>query len=143
MRYTKLFIFFIILTHFMPPVLFYTPWKQRFSDLFRSYRKRPVTWNGLNSLFSIVLFGSRYSRMDQVKFVEDSHRVLSIGFTTQSTLKFASNSSQKTFGRGSLNPKAAGNKPSKFYNDIKLNHHKFDCAFLNFTIYKKTKSSNI
>ena len=34
----------------MPLVSFYTPWKHQktcFSDLFRGYRKRPVTWNGL------------------------------------------------------------------------------------------------
>ena len=38
------------LTHFMPLISFYTPWKHkktRFSDVFREYRKRPVAWNGL------------------------------------------------------------------------------------------------
>ena len=33
------------LTHFMPLISFYTPW--RFSDVFRGYRKRSVAWNGL------------------------------------------------------------------------------------------------
>ena len=42
------------LTHFMPLVSFDTPWKhqknQRFSNVFRGYRKRPVAWNGLTRL---------------------------------------------------------------------------------------------
>ena len=44
-------IFATSLTHFMPLVSFYTPWKyqknQRFSDVFKAYRKRPVARNGL------------------------------------------------------------------------------------------------
>ena len=35
----------------MPSISFYTPCKtlenQRFSDVFRGYRKRPLAWNGL------------------------------------------------------------------------------------------------
>ena len=42
-----------ILSHFMPLVSFYTPlrtWEnQRFSDVFRGYRKSTVAWNGLIS----------------------------------------------------------------------------------------------
>ena len=34
----------LILTNFMPPGSFYTPWKQQKN---RRYIKRPVTWNGL------------------------------------------------------------------------------------------------
>ena len=37
---------------------FYTPWNQRFSDVFRGYRKRPVTWNGLKAVF-----GSQYKHI--------------------------------------------------------------------------------
>ena len=33
----------------MSLVTCYTPWKHRFSDAFRGYRKRPVAWNGLIS----------------------------------------------------------------------------------------------
>ena len=39
-----------ILTHFMPLISFYTPWKHQLSDVFRGYRKRPVAWNGLKKL---------------------------------------------------------------------------------------------
>ena len=39
------------ITHFIPLVSFYTPWKHQetesFSDIFRGYRMRPVAWNGL------------------------------------------------------------------------------------------------
>ena len=37
------------LTHFIPLISFYTPWKQnqRFSDVFRGCRKRAMAWNGL------------------------------------------------------------------------------------------------
>ena len=47
-----------MLTHFIPLVSFCTPWKPRFSDVFRGYRKGLVTWNGLNalSMTSVVLF---------------------------------------------------------------------------------------
>ena len=31
-------------------ISFYTPWNQRFSHVFRGYRKRPVTGNALNPL---------------------------------------------------------------------------------------------
>ena len=50
------------LTHFMPFVSFYTPLKtsenQRFSDVFRGYRKRPVAWNGLT--FPIITYYYSY-----------------------------------------------------------------------------------
>ena len=39
-----------ILTHVMPLTSFYAPWKHQkvwFSDVFRGYRKKPATWNGL------------------------------------------------------------------------------------------------
>ena len=39
----------------------------RFSDFFRGYRKETLTWNGL---MMVILFGEKYSRMDQVKFLE-------------------------------------------------------------------------
>ena len=42
------------LTHFIPLISFYTPWKHKktrgFSDVFRGYRKRLVAWNGLSLL---------------------------------------------------------------------------------------------
>ena len=42
---------FLVFTHFMPLVSFYTTMKilenQRFSDVFRRYRKRPLSWNRL------------------------------------------------------------------------------------------------
>ena len=47
--------------YFMPLVLLYTPLKtsaiEGFSDVFRGYRKRPVSWNGLTCLlfFSFVV----------------------------------------------------------------------------------------
>ena len=42
-----------LLTHLMPLVSPYTPWKHQrtcFSDIFRGYIKRPVIWNRLNKL---------------------------------------------------------------------------------------------
>ena len=46
------------LIHFMPLVLFYTPLKTLeglcFSDIFRGYRKWPVTWNGLRTVITFV-----------------------------------------------------------------------------------------
>ena len=45
---------FVRLTQFMSLVSLYTTWKQsenqRFCDVLREYRKRPVTWNGLIKL---------------------------------------------------------------------------------------------
>ena len=44
---------FTCLTHFMPLISFDTPWKHQktrgFSDVFREYQKRSVSWNGLKS----------------------------------------------------------------------------------------------
>ena len=44
--------FYNILTHFITLVSFYTPWKHQktFSDVFRGYRKTPVSCNQLKSL---------------------------------------------------------------------------------------------
>ena len=42
-------LFFILLTHFMSLASFYTPWKQRFSDVFREYRNRPLARKELRS----------------------------------------------------------------------------------------------
>ena len=50
---------FNTLSHFVSLVSFFTPWKksenQRFSDVFRGYRKRPVAWNGLIQCFSVFI----------------------------------------------------------------------------------------
>ena len=46
-----------LLAHFMALASFYTPWNilenQRFPDVFRGHRKRPVSWNGLKVIYSI------------------------------------------------------------------------------------------
>ena len=53
MDFNILLIYFskITLTHFMALISFYTPWNtsenQRFLDVFRGHRTRPVPWNGL------------------------------------------------------------------------------------------------
>ena len=49
------------LTHFIPVAAFYTPWKyqkkQRFSNVFRGYEKRPTAWNGLiKHIYNFLLF---------------------------------------------------------------------------------------
>ena len=52
--YMRMFFIFNLLTHFMPSVSFYNPWKhkkQRFSEVFRGCRKRPVTWDGLTEMY--------------------------------------------------------------------------------------------
>ena len=43
-------------THFMSLVSFNTPWKQRFSDVFRGYRKKLVAWNGLSNVESLQFY---------------------------------------------------------------------------------------
>ena len=38
---------FIPLSHYSPVLLIYTPWKQRFSDVFKGYKKATLGGNGL------------------------------------------------------------------------------------------------
>ena len=59
------------LTHLMPLFFFYTPWNyQKTSDfpMFLGGIQRDY-WNGMFSKWS---FETEYSRMDQLKFVDDS-----------------------------------------------------------------------
>ena len=48
----------ISLTHYSPVLLFYTPWKyqktERFSDVFRGYRKATPSCNGLNQVLKFT-----------------------------------------------------------------------------------------
>ena len=56
-----------ILTHFMPLVSFYTPWKHwETFNVFRWYRKRPLAWNGI--MTSKILEFSR-KVLDYTSFV--------------------------------------------------------------------------
>ena len=49
------------LTHFILLVSFYAPWNQICSDVFRGYRKRPMTWKGLMVYASLILLGYYHS----------------------------------------------------------------------------------
>ena len=47
-----------VLNYFTPLIFFYTPLKTLdllLSNVFRGYRKRPVTWDGLRNLFVEIL----------------------------------------------------------------------------------------
>ena len=81
---------FLVFTHFMPLVSFYTTMKilenQRFSDVFRGYRKRPLSWNRLmlshvtvsESFFKIRFYfaGIGYINKCQELKYSDSHFML-------------------------------------------------------------------
>ena len=58
---------FCFLTHCMPLVSVYTPWKHQktrgFSDVFRGYRKRPVSLNGLIKIIYYMLSANMISRV--------------------------------------------------------------------------------
>ena len=55
---------------FMSLISFCNPWKHKnlWFSVFKGCRMKPWTWSGIMELW----YGSRYSRMDQVKSVEDS-----------------------------------------------------------------------
>ena len=43
----------IVLTDFILLVTFCSPWKHQKTDVFRGYRKKPVSWNGLTNFRSM------------------------------------------------------------------------------------------
>ena len=74
--------FFIkaFLTHYRRVLLFYTPWKhqktQRFSDVFRWYRKATPGCNGLNKTSGQLLLSPAYKSTPKARHKDNGTRCL-------------------------------------------------------------------